>query len=149
TDTDETLTVSITGRSEERRVGKDTHTVTSTGAAIDVSSWTLSGLSVTADSAHDGTFTLTVTSTANDGGSLASTTGTITVTVNEQAEAPSLSVGTGTASGSEDVAIPLTVSTFLVDTSLTVPDNDADPAELGSRHDITDTDETLTVSITG
>ena len=33
--------------------------MTSTGAPIDVSTWTLSGLEVTADSAHDGTFTLT------------------------------------------------------------------------------------------
>src|SRR2546423_41147 len=69
-DPDETLTTTTCGVPPGVFVSDGTvaMSVTSPGSPIDVSGWTLSGLQVTADSAHDGTFTLTVTSTANDGG---------------------------------------------------------------------------------
>src|SRR2546430_1270734 len=67
-DSDETLSTTIAGVPAGVVLSDSRHSVASRGQAFAVSSWTLSALTVTADSAHDGTFTLTVTSTANDGG---------------------------------------------------------------------------------
>src|SRR4029077_11446720 len=108
-----------------------TNTATSDGVhAIDVSGWTLSALTLTATSAQDGNFDLTVTSTANDGGDLNSNTATIHVAVAEHADQPSLTVAD--ASGTEDSPIALSISTHLVDAA-------------GAA----DADETLTTTISG
>src|SRR5258705_8685712 len=79
------------------------NTITSDGSAIDVSTWDLAHLSVTADSAHDGQFTLTVSSTAHDGTDTAVTSHDVVVTVNEVADPPIVTVA-ATASGAEDTA---------------------------------------------
>src|SRR5258706_335371 len=120
-DPDETFTTSVSGVPAGVVLSDGTlaHTVTSTGAAIDVSSWTLSALTVKADSAHDGAFTLTVTATSHDGTSTAPTVPTIHATVNELADAPSLSAPL-TASGPEGtaIAIPVSVSSCEVGSDL-------------------------------
>src|SRR5258706_583831 len=142
-DPDETFTTSISGVPAGVVLSDGTlaHTVTSTGAAIDVSSWTLSALTVKADSAHDGAFTLTVTATSHDGTSTAPTVATIDVTVNEVADAPSLTVAN--ASGTQNTAIALSITpTFSsesdddVTNTITITGIPADATLDNTAHDV-------------
>src|SRR5260370_13510648 len=73
---------------------------------------------------------LSVTATANDGGSLASTTGSITVSLAEHADAPSLTVSA--ASGPEDTPISLSISAALVDALGASEDDETLSITLGS-----------------
>ena len=84
-------------------------------------SWTLTsaqlaGLTLTpaANSGADLTLTVKAIATEGENASQAFTTGTIKVTVNAVADTPTLTVAD--ASGNEDTAIPLAISSTLVDT---------------------------------
>src|SRR5439155_453097 len=117
-DPDETIATTVSGAPAGvvlSEIGRASCRERVGSTAVDVSIWTLSALTVTADSAHDGQFTLTVKSTATDADAFssdsASTSHNILVTVNEVADAPIVTVA-ATASGAEDTAtaIPRTVS---------------------------------------
>jgi hypothetical protein len=107
-DPDETLSTTVSGVPNGVVLSDGgSNTKTSNGAPIDVSGWNLAGLQVTAGDATEG-FTLTVTSTADDGGNTASTSGTITVTVKEQAEAPTLTLSNATVTEGSSVTLSIT-----------------------------------------
>ncbi|MBT7756509.1 MAG: hypothetical protein HN732_04220 [Rhodospirillaceae bacterium] len=97
-----------------------------TGAALSAGtdngdgSWTLtstqlSGLSITPASNDSSDFSLTVTATASDDRSSASSVQTLAVTVDGVADTPTLSTSAG--SGNEDSAIALSISSDLADSS--------------------------------
>ncbi|WP_206186389.1 calcium-binding protein [Thalassospira lohafexi] len=120
-DATETLSVTISGVPEGATL--------SAGTSNGDGSWTLSpdqldGLTITPPADYAGSFDLSVTATSVSGEESATTSGSITVDVAGVADAPTLE--TSDASGSEDSAIVL--------------DIDAD---------LTDSSETLTVTISG
>src|SRR5205085_660852 len=86
-------------------------------------------------------------------GDTASTARTLAVTVNAVADAPTLA--TSSTSGDEDTAIPLSVSTSLVDAdgseslSLSVGGIPAGATLSDGTHSFTATDESTTADITG
>lgn len=114
--------------------GTNAFTATAGNTVADVSTWTLSSLTVTPPANSDSEFSLTVTATTTESnptssdttvsGAPAQTTGTINVVVNAVADAPTLDLdsgtggdqSSGTASGNEDTAISLDIASSLVDT---------------------------------
>ncbi len=95
--------------------GANDFTATSGNTSVNIASWNLNSLSITAPEHSDANFTLTVaaTSTENANGNTATTNETITVTLTAVADAPTLAVAD--ASGNEDTSIPLTIGAALVD----------------------------------
>ncbi|KXJ56294.1 MAG: hypothetical protein AXW12_00845 [Thalassospira sp. Nap_22] len=120
-DSSESLTVTISGVPEGSAL--------SAGTDNGDGSWTLSseqlaGLTITPPENFSGSFDLGVTATSADGEDVATTTGSITVDVAGVADAPTLDVSD--AAGNEDSAIALNLDA-----------------------DLTDSSETLTVTISG
>ncbi|KAA0576911.1 tandem-95 repeat protein [Azospirillum sp. B21] len=118
TDTDgsETLSVTIsgipTGAILTNAAGE---TLTIANGSITLAPGQLVGLAITPPLNSDADFTLTVTATSTDGSAApAGTSAPLLVTVNPVSDMPTLAVQT--ASGSEDTAIPLTISPALTDT---------------------------------
>ncbi|MBF5095549.1 tandem-95 repeat protein, partial [Azospirillum sp. INR13] len=118
TDTDgsETLSVTIsgipTGAILTNAAGE---TLTIANGSITLAPGQLAGLAITPPPNSDADFTLTVTATSTDGTAApASTSAPLLVTVNPVSDMPTLAVQA--ASGSEDTAIPLTISPALTDT---------------------------------
>ena len=117
TDTDGSESLSITisgipvGASLKNSAGD---TLTIGNGSITLSPGQLAGLTITPPANSDVDFTLTVTATARDGGAdPVSVSAPLTVTVNPVTDTPTLSVTAAT--GSEDTAIPLTVTPALTD----------------------------------
>ncbi len=110
----ETLSVLISGLPTGAEISDGTNSASSTGT-IDVTSWTLNAITVVGEQNSNATFDFKVTSTATVApGNTADTEQIITVTVNAVTDSPNLLVAD--ASGPEDAAIPLSVTTSLVDT---------------------------------
>ena len=118
TDGSESLTVQIAGIPVGATLADGIHTFMATAGntVADVTSWTLSSLTVTPPANSDVDFTLTVsaTSTESSNGDSATTTASLPVTVIAVADAPTLAVAPAT--GNEDTAIGLSVSPALVNT---------------------------------
>ena len=120
TDTDgsESLTTSISQIPVGATLtdGANTFTATVGTTSVDISTWTMSSLSITPPTNSDVEFDLVVTSTATeaDGGNTASTSETISVTVASQTDSPTLATTDG--SGAEDSAISFGINANLVDT---------------------------------
>ncbi len=118
--TNETLTVEILNLPSGGKIQDGGgNTATSTGAAIDVSSWTLGNITVTPPAHDDAEFTLTVRATATEDNHPTSTavnTATINVTVTAVADLPTLTVDS-TINGLEDAVIPLDISASSPDPS--------------------------------
>ncbi|MGA1857560.1 calcium-binding protein, partial [Azospirillum sp. 11R-A] len=117
TDTDGSESLSITisgipvGASLKNSAGD---TLTIGNGSITLSPNQLAGLTITPPANSDVDFTLTVTATARDGGADAvSVSAPLAVTVTPVTDTPTLSVTAAT--GSEDTAIPLTISPALTD----------------------------------
>ncbi|MBL8838740.1 MAG: hypothetical protein JNL66_20975 [Alphaproteobacteria bacterium] len=110
TDPSETLSIAIAGVP----TGASLSAGTNLGGGIwSLTAGQLSGLTITPPANRDTDFTLTVTATATDGASTASTVATLAVTVNPVADTPGLSVSDAT--GTEDTAIALTIAASLGD----------------------------------
>ncbi|NIY77842.1 hypothetical protein HED22_19515, partial [Thalassospira sp. HF15] len=120
-DSSETLTVTISGVPDGATLSAGTDNGDGTWT---LGSDQLDGLTITPADDFSGSFDLGVTATSTDGSDVATTTGSITVDVAGVADVPTLDVSD--ASGNEDSAIAL--------------DIDAD---------LTDSSETLTVTISG
>ncbi|WP_286791519.1 beta strand repeat-containing protein, partial [Thalassospira sp. UBA4513] len=115
TDSSETLTVTISGVPNGGTL--------SAGADNGDGTWTLSsdqlaGLTITPPEDFSGSFDLGVTATSADGADVATTTGSITVDVVGVADAPALDLSD--ASGNEDNAIALNMDAGLTDSSETL-----------------------------
>ncbi|WP_434623080.1 tandem-95 repeat protein [Azospirillum sp. B2RO_4] len=117
TDTDgsETLSVTIGGIPDGAVLTNAAgETLTISGGSITLTPAQLAGLAITPPLNSDADFTLTVTATSRDGTAApASTSMPLVVTVTPVTDTPTLTVGA--ASGSEDTAIPLTISPALTD----------------------------------
>ncbi|CAM3485552.1 beta strand repeat-containing protein [Thalassospira profundimaris] len=114
-DSSETLTVTISGVPDGAAL--------SAGTDNGDGSWTLSseqldGLTITPPENFSGSFDLGVTATSADGEDVATTTGSITVDVAGVSDAPTLDVSN--ASGNEDSAIELNLDAGLTDSSETL-----------------------------
>ena len=118
TDTDgsETLSVTISGIPAGAVLTNAAgETLTIANGSITLAPGQLTGLAITPPLNSDADFTLTVTATSTDGSAApASTSAPLLVTVNPVSDMPTLAVQA--ASGSEDTAIPLTISPALTDT---------------------------------
>ncbi len=110
TDPSETLSVTITGVPAGALLN---HGTDNGNGSWTLTTTQLSGLTLTPPASYNGSFNLSVTATASENGTTASTSGSIAISVTAVADAPSLSVQT--ASGNEDTAIPLSITSALTD----------------------------------
>ena len=115
TDSSETLTVTISGVPDGA--------ILSAGTDNGDGTWTLGsdqleGLTITPEDDFSGSFDLGVTATSADGSDVATTTDSITVDVAGVADAPTLDLSD--ASGNEDNAIALNINAGLTDSSETL-----------------------------
>lgn len=111
TDGSETMTIVISGL--------PAGSILSAGINNGNGSWTLTpaqlaGLTLTPPSHLNGAFNLIVTATTSENGTTASSSTNLPVTIQGIANTPALSVA-ATATGSEDTAIPLSISAALTD----------------------------------
>ncbi|MEM7363078.1 MAG: Ig-like domain-containing protein, partial [Pseudomonadota bacterium] len=123
--TNETLAISMLGLPAGAMIQDGTNSATSTGAPIDLTTWTVTNIRMTPplDDSDDFVLTISATSTeVNHPTSTANTAETINVTVIGVADEPTLLV-TPTAATDEDVAVSLSVSGAVVDPSETLTFN--------------------------
>ena len=123
-DSSETHQIELTGLPSEAVLSDGSNSVTSTGAAIDITGWDLANLTITPDSNRETSFTLTVTATAteNSGNDSAVASQTIWVNVKPVQDAAVIS-GDDTGAVTEDTAD--TAATLTATGTLTASDVDA------------------------
>ena len=118
TDGSETLSVVVSGIPVGATLadGTNSFTGTTTDNDVDISDWTLSGLTITPPLHDDGEFQLTVTATATEiaNSYTANTDETIDVRVDAVADTPNLAASSNVTTN-EDTAVNLGISSSLVD----------------------------------
>jgi VCBS repeat-containing protein len=118
TDGSETLTLTVSAIPVGATLsdGANSFTASAGNQTVAITSWNLAQLRITPPANSDVDFILSVAATATEGanGSTATTNANLAVTVDAVADAPTLTVNP--AAGNEDAAIPLSVTTALVDT---------------------------------